>query len=162
VTLWRTLSLVSVVFGNVWGRIPANVIVVSWEFKRKRFEMHRKTIALPSQRFTFKGVNNPVDLAAAEKGETKTAVEPFSKDRWGILLRPNESDPKADKATYLGTKRRERNPFSRQHPYTNSCPEMAELLKHMESTPTGAPELEEAPDRAFIQKLPWWDERDRI
>ena len=116
--------------------------------------MHRKTIGFPGNRFMFSGVNNPVDLATAKNGEEKTAVEPFRKDRWGILLRPKDSDPKADKTTYLRSKRRERNPFSRQHPYASSCPEMVDLLKHMESTTT-TPEPEDAPEPAFVQKVPW-------
>jgi hypothetical protein len=151
-------SLENIVFGicrfrECAGRIPANIVLVSWKFKEKRFEMHRKTIGFPALRFTFDGVNNPVNLNAAENGEKKTAVEPFSKDRWGIALRPKDSDPKEDKATYLGTKRKERNPFGRQHPYATSCPEMVELLKRMESTPTATPEPENAPQPAVLQRL---------
>lgn len=112
------------------GRYPQSIAIVSWVFKQERFELHRQAIRFPGSHFTFRGVNNPVDLAAAMKGEQKNAIEPFKRDRYGNREAPVPKDP-SDKAVYLGEKRKERNPFNRQHPYVVSCPELAGLLQHL-------------------------------
>lgn len=58
-----------------------------------------------------------MDLEGAIKGEKKNGIEPFSKDPYG------STDP-------LATKRKERNPFNRQHGYLTSYPELLGLLTH--------------------------------
>lgn len=110
-------------------RYPECITVVSWAFKEERFELHRKAIRFPKSRFIFKGVNNPVDLAGAMKGEQKNAIGPFTRDPYGTEEAPKNRDPK-EKTVCLGDKRKERNPFNRQHPYEVSCPGLADLLRH--------------------------------
>lgn len=98
---------------------PQKVTVVSWGFKKERFELHRKAIHFPKSRFIFKGVNNPVDLDSAMQGESD-AVKLLRHDPYGV---------KEDK-DYLGDKKRRQNPFNRQQPYLVSCSQLAGLLLH--------------------------------
>lgn len=97
-------------------RYPEMMTVVSWAFKERRFDLHRDAVDFPKSRFVFKGVNNPIDLVEAQKGEAK-ALALFKEDPYGI----GES---------LGSKREERNPFNRMHPYECSNPQLGELLRY--------------------------------
>ena len=125
-------------FREQTGRYPAAVTVVGWEFKRARFEMHRRALRLG--RVEYLGVNDPGDLAGAQAGEQQTR-EAFSRDPYGARVRegfvPFDQEP-----VYLGEKRLERDPFGRVMPYAGSCPELAGLLAHR------GPELFDGP-------LPW-------
>lgn len=91
-------------FRECAGRYPASVTVVSWEFKRRRFDLHRETIGFPADRFQFAGANNPPDLDAALRGEEGSALAPFRADPWGA-------------GRVLAAKREKRNPFRRRHGY---------------------------------------------
>jgi hypothetical protein len=104
-------------FNEFSGRYPSTVTVVSWAFKQHRFELHREALRFPASRFIFCGVNQPVDLLAAQKGETK-AIAAFKTDPYGT----DDTD--------LGKKRMDRNPFNRCHPYSASCPEARGILQH--------------------------------
>ena len=103
------------------GRLPERIRLVSWAFKERRFAMHRDAIRFPKDRFEFVGANNPVDLAGAEKGEAK-AITSFQEDPYGT-------------GDVLRGKREERNPFQRAHPYVQSCPKLASLLRHKGPAP---------------------------
>lgn len=107
---------------------PSLVKVVSWKFKEERFDLHRAAIRLPSSAFEFIGVNNPVDLERAVKGEG-FAIDQFKKDPFGIQVAPRDASP-SDRHNFLGEKRKQRNPFNRQHPYSLSCPGLSALLTH--------------------------------
>jgi hypothetical protein len=108
-------------FHECTGRYPQKITVVSWAFKDERFELHRQAIHFPKSRFCFKGVNNPLDMASARKGE-EGAIASFREDKYGI---------KEDEGC-LGDKRKKRNPFDRQHGYIMSCPELAGVLQYRE------------------------------
>jgi len=110
------------------GRYPETVSVVSWGFKAARFDLHREALRWPAARFAFAGVNEPIDLAAALAGE-RNAIEAFRRDPYGT-------------GDDLVAKRVQRNPFNRQPPYEESCPELAGLLRHR------GPDL-------FQGRLPW-------
>jgi hypothetical protein len=90
-------------FRECAGRDPETVTVVSWEFKRERFDLHRETLGLPPGRFVFVGANNPTDLKSAVRGEA-SALALFRADPWG-------DGPE------LSAKRDRRNPFRRRHAY---------------------------------------------
>lgn len=90
-------------FEQTTGHKPENVSLVSWRFKKNRFEMHRKTLDIEDSSFTYIGVGNPVDLDSALKGEDKT-LQLFKKNPHGECPEIRE-------------KRRERNPFQRICPY---------------------------------------------
>jgi hypothetical protein len=107
---------------------PRSITVVGYEFKRQRINMHREAIRFPLDHFTFRGPNNPPDLAKALEGETKT-IELFKASPYGATAR-------------LADKRAERNPFRRQHGYAISCPELRDLLEYTGTTP-------------FVGPLPW-------
>lgn len=107
---------------------PETITVVSWAFKEGRFNLHTDAIDFPNSNFVFRGVNNPVDLLSAQKGEAK-AVTLFSEDPYGT-------------GEILGGKREERNPFSRKPPYESSNPKIAELLRYSGS-------------ERFKGRLPW-------
>lgn len=98
-------------FREVAGALPDFVKLVSWEFKRERFEaLHRDAIGWPLTRFAYVGANNPdaIDqaLAAEERAREKYRADPYS-------LGPE-----------FRAKKQERNPFRRQHGYLISCPEL--------------------------------------
>lgn len=117
-------------FREAVGNYPQEVKVVSWAFKGKRFELHRRAICFPKSSFVFKGVNNPVDLAKAEQGELK-AIADFKQDPYGTRQNNKGEKGKNGKPIkYLGDKRDDRNPFNRQHPYNMSCEEVRDLLQH--------------------------------
>jgi hypothetical protein len=103
-------------FREFCGCFPEHLTAVSWAFKGERFALHRAALRWPAAKFTFAGVNNPRDLAAANAGESK-ALTQFRRDLYGT------HSPLADK-------RAARNPFRRQAPYALSCPELAGLLNH--------------------------------
>jgi len=98
-------------FYETVGRNPESIEVVSWAFKQRRFDMHRDAINWPASKYSFFGVNNPVDLEAATKGEEK-AIADFAADPLGA----GES---------LRKKRAFRDPFNRRRPYCASCPHLA-------------------------------------
>ncbi len=83
----------------------------------RRFELHRKAIKWPEEKFVFDGFNLPMDLEAALKGEKRNAIDPFTEYPYGTEGKLKE-------------KRIERNPFHRQHGYSISCPELKELLDY--------------------------------
>jgi len=119
-------------FKECTGHYPDCLEVVSWTFKYLRFQLHREAMKWPElpERYKFHGVNNPVDLAGAQKGEAK-AVAAFKEDPFGT-----EAE--------LASKRAERNPFNRQNPYSAGCKELESLLNH--KTPNG---------KEYKGKLPW-------
>lgn len=133
-------------FFEVTARFPANVEVVSWRFKERRFDLHRAAIRFPAERFGFIGVNDPDDLALAESGE-RAAIALFTEDPYGVRLAPPGSPP-GERRNHLGEKRRERNPFGRRAPYPLSCPDLAPLLAYAGST-------------LFEGRLPWQPDDDR-
>jgi hypothetical protein len=97
-------------FQEVVGREPEHVTVVSWEFKRERFErLHRSAVGWPSDRFTYVGANDPDALAQAlraeESARAKYVADPYS---LGEEFR---------------MKKDQRNPFRRQNGYRISCPD---------------------------------------
>lgn len=115
-------------------RYPRRVTVVSWRFKRERFELHRKAIRLSENHFAFEGVNDPAPdrLEGSLRGE-RIAVVQFTEDPYGVRLAPPDAPP-AERTKYLGEKRKDRNPFNRLHPYSSSCPGLAALLEHRTTT----------------------------
>ncbi|MFN0105499.1 MAG: hypothetical protein ACKV2U_25855 [Bryobacteraceae bacterium] len=110
------------------GVYPAHVTFVSWEFKRERFDLHRRGILWPESRFTYLGPNNPDDLEQAIAAETG--------NRAAYVEDPYSSSPA------FRAKRAARNPFRRTPGYLQHCPELAGLLAHQ------GPEL-------YSGALPW-------
>ncbi len=98
------------------GTYPAHVSFVSWEFKRERFHLHRRTILWPESRFTYIGANNPPDLAQAIEAETR--------NRNAYVADPYSNSPE------FCAKRDARNPFRRTPGYLLHCPELAGLMAH--------------------------------
>jgi hypothetical protein len=111
-------------------KYPTNVTVVSWRFKESRFDAHREAIQFPKDRFTFVGVNNPEDLAGAERGEQRARQE-FEADPFGTEIP-------------LIAKRSARNPFRRVAAYPQTCRELVQLLSHRS-----------VDSKAFSGNLPW-------
>jgi hypothetical protein len=109
-------------FREVTGAYPTTISMISFSFKRQRFEtLHTSALQWPASNFHYVGVDPPAstgfNLEESSEGERKNSLEPFQTDPYGchtdILLQ----------------KRKERNPFQRTAPYPLSCPEMRELLK---------------------------------
>jgi hypothetical protein len=98
------------------GEYPAHVTFVSWEFKRERFDLHRRTMLWPEDRFTYLGPNNPPDLGQALEAENR--------NRAAYELDPYSSSPA------FRAKRDSRNPFRRTPGYLQRCPELAGLVAH--------------------------------
>lgn len=119
-------------FFEFTGQYPRLIIVVSWAFKQKRFEFHRDTIGWPDDPATFQfiGVNDPVDLSSAQKGEDK-ALADFTRDPFGTTGE-------------LRRKRETRNPFNRHHPYKESCKALTGILSD-----------DASPEHTCTDDLPW-------
>jgi hypothetical protein len=115
-------------FAEVTGRYPDQVTFVSWEFKRRRFDLHRAAIGWPEDRFRYAGANNPPHLDQALRAEEATE-------------RLYLADPYSGREP-LQSKRDSRNPFRRQHGYGSSCPELLPLFGHRGPEP-------------FAGALPW-------
>ena len=104
-------------FRECTGNYPESIEIVGWNFKSRRFDLHRRTVGWPGEdSFRYHGINNPQALDTAIRGET-AVLAAFGLDPFGT-----EGD--------LLEKRRRRNPFLRWHPYAISCPEIAALLGH--------------------------------
>ena len=108
-------------FREITGRYPDNISVVSFTFKRERFEtLHANALRWSIDRFHFVGIDPPAstgfDLAASTEGEKNNSLLPFMTDPYGC-----HSD-------ILQQKRKDRNPFSRLAPYELTCPEMKTVL----------------------------------
>jgi hypothetical protein len=119
-------------FQQVTGRYPRKVIVISWAFKQERFDRHRIAIGFPADRFEFQGVNQPVGLGSALRGEEVT-LRAFMQNRYG-------SDGE------LAAKRTARNPFNRMHAF-RACPGVGELFQFIEDPKNGGEQ--------FAGELPW-------
>lgn len=110
-------------FREVTGKYPEKITMVSFTFKQRRFEtLHTPALQWPTNRFKFVGFNPPTstgfNLEESTKGEEENAAKPF------------ELDPYGCHSEILQNKRKGRNPFHRTAPYTLSCPEMTDLLRH--------------------------------
>jgi hypothetical protein len=117
-------------FQQVVGHYPQIVTVVSWAFKRARFDLHRAAIRFPAACFRFEGPNEPINLEAALKGETLTVRE-FTENKYG-------------NSRGVAKKRAGRNPFNRQHNFA-SCPGMKHFFNFIEGSEKGN----------FAGRLPW-------
>lgn len=113
---------------QITGDYPSHVTLVGWEFKRERFQLHRRAIGWPAERFTYLGANNPPDLQLALAAEARNR-EAYQRDPYsaGIEFR---------------MKRQQRNPFHRTPDYLETCTELNDLFQH------NGPEL-------FSGNLPW-------
>jgi hypothetical protein len=116
---------------------PRRIVVVGWTFKEKRFSLHRQALHFPASRFEYAGINNPVALEQAERGEQE-AISLFTADPFGVMQAPAHSTL-AERSKYLGEKRQERNPFRRHIPYLTSCPEIKGLLSYRGTGPYEEP-----------------------
>jgi hypothetical protein len=110
-------------FREVTGDYPQKITVISFSFKRRRFEMlHAPALQWPPDHFFYVGVDPPTstgfDLLRATEGEMQNAAAPFEKDPYGCYT------------PVLQEKRKSRNPFMRTPPYALTCPEMKDLLSY--------------------------------
>lgn len=108
-------------FKEVTGHYPKRITVVSYSFKKKRFEeLHAAAIRWPVNKFSYVGIDPDAstgfDIVASSEGERTNSALPF------------ESDPYGCNTKVLQDKRKQRNPFSRTPPYELTCPEMKELF----------------------------------
>lgn len=129
-------------FKQLSGVYPQKMSVVSFEFKRARFEnLHRRALRFPRKDFTFAGIDPPPapggmrgSYAARERAST---IGPFSRDPYGCRER------------VLRDKRVLRNAASLMfHPYPGGCEEIAPLFTYCGRT-------------VFPGSLPW-DQRDDV
>jgi len=123
-------------FREVTGEYPRKITVVSFSFKRRRFEtLHAHALRWPADRFAYVGVDPPAstgfNLQRSIEGESKNAAAPFEKDPYGCY------------SVVLQEKRKSRNPFQRTPPYGLSCPEMRELLEFC------------GPELILVEQIPW-------
>ncbi|GMI02228.1 hypothetical protein TrST_g14281 [Triparma strigata] len=121
-------------FHEITGRFPRHISLVSFSFKRQRFEdMHAHALRWPSDRFTYISIDpeaREFDLKLATRGESENALKPFQTDMYGCHSK------------VLTEKREKRNPFRRTSGYDSTCSDILPLLNHC------GPEL-------FEGDLPW-------
>ena len=120
-------------FNLINGAWPTTITVVGWEFKRMRFDLHRRALRIPDNAWRYEGVNNPFDLAGALKGEMK-AIAAFAADPYGCT-------------GALLAKREERNPHNEQIKYFDRAllPEIADFVDFCANNTEGI----------FPGKFPW-------
>jgi hypothetical protein len=103
-------------FREYIGLYPERIVAVGWKFKGPRFDVHRRALRFPADRFRYEGVNDP---------DTLEQNLPFEKARTALFERdPYGVTPDA------AQKREARNVFRRQHGYRESCPELTALLAY--------------------------------
>ena len=96
---------------EIVGRLPEQVTLVSWKFKRARFEnLHREAIGWPRERFRYVGANDPEEIQQAETSEAQSCAK-YREDPYSL-------------GEEFRAKKQARNPVHRQHGYAISCPEM--------------------------------------
>lgn len=101
------------------GAYPERITVVSFEFKRWRFEeLHRSAIRFPRQRFRYEGIDPPELQVSVQAGERTHSAKPFMSDPYGC------------RSSTLLEKRETRNPFRRSVSYPLGCPELSGLFLH--------------------------------
>jgi hypothetical protein len=102
-------------FREVAGRWPDLTTMVSWEFKRRRFGLHRAAVRWPEERFQYSAPNDPSDIRQALAAE-ELAIQRYSTDPYSA-------------GDFFRRKREERNPFRLTHGYRESSPELRDLLE---------------------------------
>lgn len=125
-------------FKEVTGRYPKHISVVSFTFKRRRFEeLHAQALRWPPGKFSFIGVDPPsstgFDLKSSTNGELRNSLKPYEKDPYGC-------------DAFIQSKRIQRNPFYRTAPYPLSCPDLKPLLEWC------------GPDVIPLDKVPWHED----
>ncbi len=93
---------------------PERITVITWAYKAAMFDLHRRAIRWPLERFRFEGRNNPAKLGATEERERSVEI--------AYLDDPYAAGPK------LRQHRRDRNPWLREPGYHKTAQEMKELL----------------------------------
>jgi hypothetical protein len=117
-------------FREFRGAYPDRVVAVGWKFKGPRFDVHRRALRFPADRFRYEGVNDP-DTLEQNLSFEKARTALFERDPYGVTPDPAQ-------------KREARNVFRRQHGYRESCPELEALLGHRGT-------------EVFAGPLPWAD-----
>lgn len=104
-------------FHEFTGHFPKNITVIGYEFKRKRYvDLHRAAIRWPRDRFEYIGIDaEDEENIGAHQGELENGYNPYSKDLYGCH-------------SFLTSKRRQRNPHFRFHPYHSSNPRLSTLF----------------------------------
>ena len=105
-------------FNELTSDYPETMTVVSYAFKEKRFSgLHRGALRYPEQRFRFVGSDYPeAYLARASEGESKVFSK-FETDPYGVHGE-------------LKSKLFARDPYVQGARYTNSCPEIQQLMRY--------------------------------
>lgn len=120
-------------FKQETSRWPDKITVVGWKFKEKRFDLHRQALKWPQDRFTYIGVNNPEGKALDDALAAEAAL--VEKVKGDLFMVGPE----------LASKREQRNPFHRRHPYRNVVPELTPFFDFLDRN-------------TFTDDLPWLNE----
>ncbi|KIK09323.1 hypothetical protein K443DRAFT_83349 [Laccaria amethystina LaAM-08-1] len=126
-------------FREFTGHFPERITVIGYEFKRMRFtQLHRVAIRWPEAKFRYIGVDPDEHSPSTEQGERRNGYLPYSLDKYGCH-------------SVLLSKRLQRNPHSRFHPYYVTSPELVPLFDWCPSASEGS--LGES--TLFNEALPW-------
>jgi len=125
-------------FREFTGHFPSKVTVVGYKFKQLRFtELHRQALRWPKNKFNYIGVDpKHENHSNVLHGEQQNGYLPYTLDIYGCH-------------SVLRNKRKQRNPYSRFHPYYTSSPELAGLLDWCPGDPDGREDV------LFKGPLPW-------
>ncbi|KAF8633638.1 hypothetical protein AX15_001325 [Amanita polypyramis BW_CC] len=125
-------------FHEITGYFPHTITVIGYEFKRRRYvDLHRAALRWPRYRFQYIGIDaEGEESRVAQQGELENGYNPYSKDLYGCH-------------PFLSSKRRQRNPHSRFHPYYSSNPDLDALLSWCSGDVDGSSSA------IFSGSLPW-------
>jgi hypothetical protein len=84
-------------FKELAGVYPEKLTIVGWNFKRYRFEIHRRALHFPLHGFRYEGVGDPPDLARNQHFET-LRIAMFERDPFG---QSDEAPEKSANGTLL-------------------------------------------------------------
>lgn len=129
-------------FRELTGRYPRRITVVSYDFKRQRFEqLHRRAIRFPARHFAFVGIDPPALAAGGDDGgedrlrdqrrRPNSAREAVLAGERSNALVPWTADPYACRRDGpLRAKRRARNSGRRYWAYRESVAANRHAAKH--------------------------------
>ncbi|KAI5954804.1 hypothetical protein KGF57_003828 [Candida theae] len=138
-------------FYEVWQKYPTYITIIGFEFKRDRFlDLHlSQALGFPSDRVNY--IGNSPNPNFTTKEETERYFEDLRSSEYANAVREFKADWYGVQSK-LSSKRRKRNPFSRQAGYALSNPPLADFLVQLMVDPNTRTNEE---IKELLKDAPW-------